>query len=95
MLARAKAELEKVFGPELSQLAGQDRAQLLDALQAISIWEFWESLRTDLGMGRRQAAGLLAGTLAALLAQAGQVASQGRRAGHPAGGESKARRRRE
>ena len=71
MLARARVELEKVFGPELARLSGQDRQQLLDALHAVSVWEFWESLRADLGLSLRQARGVVSATFTALFAQAG------------------------
>ena len=71
MISRARAELEKVFGPELDRLSGQEREQLVDALHVISIWEFWESLRTDLRLGPRQAQGVISATFTALFAQAG------------------------
>jgi TetR/AcrR family transcriptional regulator, regulator of autoinduction and epiphytic fitness len=71
MVARARAELEKVFGPELDRLSGQDREQLVDALHATSIWEFWESLRTDLCLSPRRARGVMSATFTALFAQAG------------------------
>jgi hypothetical protein len=71
MIAAAKTELEMVFAGELAQLAGKRRQHLLDALHAISIWSFWESLRTDLGFGPRQAQDLLTATFTALLADAG------------------------
>jgi TetR/AcrR family transcriptional regulator of autoinduction and epiphytic fitness len=71
MLARSRAELEAVFALELSQLEGDRRQRLLDALHVISIWAFWESLRTDLGLGPRQARELFSATFTALLAEAG------------------------
>lgn len=71
MISRARAELEKVFGPELDRLSGQEREQLVDALHVTSIWEFWESLRTDLRLGPRQAQGVISATFTALFAQAG------------------------
>ncbi len=71
MIAVAKAELELVFAKELATLAGNRRQDLLDALHAISIWSFWESLRTDLGLGARQASDLVGATFTALLAEAG------------------------
>lgn len=69
--AGGKAELEMVFAPEFAQLPGRTRQQLTDALHAISIWAFWESLRTDLGLGPLQARDLLSTTFTALLAHAG------------------------
>lgn len=71
VIASAKGELEAVFAMELSQLSGPRREHLLDALHAISIWSFWESLRTDLALAPAQAAGLVAATFTALLAEAG------------------------
>jgi hypothetical protein len=70
-LALAKADLEAAFAPELAQLAGKRRQQLLDGLHAVSIWSFWESLRTELGLGPVQARDLLRVTFTALLAEAG------------------------
>lgn len=69
--AGGRTELEQVFAPELAQLPGQQRDQLVDALHAISIWAYWESLRTDLGLSPLRARELLSRTFAALLAQAG------------------------
>jgi TetR/AcrR family transcriptional regulator, regulator of autoinduction and epiphytic fitness len=66
-----RAEVELVFAPELAQLPGLQRDQLVDALHAISLWSFWESLRTDLGLSPLRARELLTRTCAALLAQAG------------------------
>jgi AcrR family transcriptional regulator len=71
MIAVAKAELEMVFARELSALAGRRRQNLLDALHAITVWSFWESLRTDLGLSPEPAADLVSATFTALLAEAG------------------------
>jgi TetR/AcrR family transcriptional regulator of autoinduction and epiphytic fitness len=70
-LALAKADLETVFAPELTELTGNNRQQLLDSLHAVSIWSFWESLRTELGLDPGQAEDLLRATFTALLAEAG------------------------
>ena len=70
-LALARAELEAVFAPELTQLAGPQRRQLIDSLHAVSIWSFWESLRADLGLGPGPARELFGATFGALLAEAG------------------------
>jgi AcrR family transcriptional regulator len=70
-LAMAKAELEAVFAPEVAQLTGPQREQLLESLHAISIWSFWESLRADLGLLPGPARELLGATFSALLAEAG------------------------
>ena len=70
-LAMAKARLETVFARELAELAGTKRQHLLDSLHAISIWSFWESLRTELNLDPGQARELLRATFTALLAEAG------------------------
>jgi TetR/AcrR family transcriptional regulator of autoinduction and epiphytic fitness len=67
----ARAELETVFAAELNQLGGKRRQRLLDALHAVSIWSFWESLRADLGLSPRQAQEQFFATFTALLAEAG------------------------
>jgi TetR/AcrR family transcriptional regulator, regulator of autoinduction and epiphytic fitness len=69
--AAGRAELEQVFAPEFSQLAGKQRDQLVESLHAISIWAFWESLRTDLGLSPLRARELVRNTFAALFSQAG------------------------
>ena len=70
-LGMAKAEVEKVFAPELTVLSDDKQQHLLDAMHAISIWSFWESLRTELGLGMSQAQELVRTTLTAVLADAG------------------------
>ena len=69
--AGARAEVEQVFGPELSQLPRQRRERLVDALHAISLWSFWETLRTDLELSPLRAKELLTSAFTALLEQAG------------------------
>lgn len=69
--AGGRVELERLFNPELSKLDAGQRQQLTDALHAITIWSFWESLRTDLGLRSDQARDLLRSMFTALLAQAG------------------------
>ena len=70
-LAMGKARLEKVFARELAELAGAKRQRLLDGLHAVSIWSFWESLRTELNLDPGQAEALIRTNFAALLAEAG------------------------
>jgi hypothetical protein len=70
-LAKAKTELETVFTPELGKLPGKKRQQLLDGLHAISVWSFWESLRTELLLGPDQAEDLFRATFTGLLGAAG------------------------
>ena len=67
----ALAEVRQVFAPELDQLPGQQREQLVDALHAISLWAFWESLRSDLGLSPLGAKEIMSRALSALLGQAG------------------------
>ena len=71
MTALARAELEAVFAAELDQLPGQRRRALVDALQGVTIWAFWESLRSDLGLSREQARATVAEAVLALFARTG------------------------
>jgi TetR/AcrR family transcriptional regulator of autoinduction and epiphytic fitness len=70
-LAKGRVFLERVFATELTQLAGPQREQLTDALHAISIWSFWDSLRSDLCLDPARAGELLRATFTALLTEAG------------------------
>jgi AcrR family transcriptional regulator len=70
-LATAKAHLEKVFTRELAELAEAGRQQLVNGLHAVSVWSFWESLRTELNLDPAQAEGLLRASFTAQLAEAG------------------------
>jgi AcrR family transcriptional regulator len=69
--AGGRVELELLFAAELGKLPAQHRQKLTDALHAITIWAFWESLRTDLSLSPLQARELLRTTFTALLGQAG------------------------
>jgi TetR/AcrR family transcriptional regulator of autoinduction and epiphytic fitness len=73
LLERSQQEIEAIFAPELETLKDQDkeRKDLLHSLQAISIWSFWESLRTELGLPPDQAVDVLRETFSARLAAAG------------------------
>jgi TetR/AcrR family transcriptional regulator, regulator of autoinduction and epiphytic fitness len=71
MTMLGRAELEAVFAAELGQLAGERRRALADALQGISIWAFWDSLRTDVGLSPQQARAAVVTIFTSLLAQAG------------------------
>ena len=71
MTALGRAELEAVFAAELAVLADQQRKAMADALHGISIWAFWDSLRTDVGLSPRQARETVVGVITALLNQAG------------------------
>jgi TetR/AcrR family transcriptional regulator of autoinduction and epiphytic fitness len=66
-----RAEVEQVFAAELSALPQQQRERLADALHAISLWSFWESLRTDLELSPLGAKDILTSTFTAVFAQAG------------------------
>jgi TetR/AcrR family transcriptional regulator of autoinduction and epiphytic fitness len=69
VLALGRAELERVFAPELDPLPGPERQRLTDALHAITIWEFWDSLRTCLGLTPQQALDQVTRTFTLLLGQ--------------------------
>lgn len=69
--AASRAEVESVFAAELSRLRGQQRERLVDALHAISLWSYWETLRTDLELSPLCAKEILISTFSALLVQAG------------------------
>lgn len=71
MLRAARTELEEIFAPELAQLAPRHRRPLVDALMAVTLWSFWESLRTDVGLTVARARGLVLQTVTALLREAG------------------------
>jgi TetR/AcrR family transcriptional regulator, regulator of autoinduction and epiphytic fitness len=69
--AASRAEVESVFAAELSRLPGQHRERLVAALHAISLWSYWETLRTDLELSPLCAKEILISTFSALLVQAG------------------------
>jgi TetR/AcrR family transcriptional regulator of autoinduction and epiphytic fitness len=71
MIALARAELEAVFVNELGQLSPDQRQALVDGLQGVSIWAFWESLRTEVGLSPQQARDTVAGIFLAMFAKAG------------------------
>ena len=70
-LAVARSEVETVFATELGQLSEERRRRLLDALQAVSVWSFWESLRADLGLDADRARQQMLSLVTAQLAEAG------------------------
>jgi len=69
--AGGRAELESIFAPELAQVPATQRDRLLDALHVITIWPFWETLRTDLNLSPLAAREQIRTTFIALLRQAG------------------------
>jgi TetR/AcrR family transcriptional regulator, regulator of autoinduction and epiphytic fitness len=74
LIALARAELEAVFATELNQVPQDRRQQLADGLEGITIWAFWESLRSDIGLSPQRARDALTGLLQALFAQSGLAA---------------------
>ncbi|MCX4387855.1 TetR/AcrR family transcriptional regulator [Micromonospora peucetia] len=66
-IERVRDEVEQLFAAELAQ-AGTDRAQVVNALVAASMWPAWSMLRDGLGLGVDQARAVMVRTVAALLA---------------------------
>lgn len=64
-----RAELERTFAPELAA-AGDDRAELLDALDACLSWATWDTIRAGMGRDRERAERLLCRLATAVLAAA-------------------------
>ena len=62
-----RAEVARLFRAELDA-SGDDRQQLLDALDAASSWSFWDVLRSQQGHDPDGAAEILRRTLRSLLA---------------------------
>jgi TetR/AcrR family transcriptional regulator, regulator of autoinduction and epiphytic fitness len=67
----AKADLERIFAAELAGVAAARRPHLVNGLHAVSVWSFWESARTELGLDPGPAEDLMRATFTALLAAAG------------------------
>jgi TetR/AcrR family transcriptional regulator of autoinduction and epiphytic fitness len=65
--AAGAAQVESVFAPELSALAGRARQDLRAALCAIAAWPTWESLRRHQGLSAARAQAVLRSMLAAQL----------------------------
>ncbi|WP_446214283.1 TetR/AcrR family transcriptional regulator [Micromonospora sp. IBSANI012] len=68
-IARARGEIETVFGPELAH-AGPGREQLLDALTVASTWSAWSMMRDAMGLDVEAARATLTRILGALLVDA-------------------------
>jgi AcrR family transcriptional regulator len=62
-----RAQLEQLFGPELQELRGAARRDLLDALEAATSWSTWRLLRTEQGCSVARARAVMTGTVTALL----------------------------
>jgi AcrR family transcriptional regulator len=61
-----RAELETTFEPELTA-AGDERADLLDCLDAVLSWATWEGLRAGLGRSQQEAERVVRRLTAAVL----------------------------
>jgi TetR/AcrR family transcriptional regulator, regulator of autoinduction and epiphytic fitness len=70
-LAAQLADVDRVFGPELDQLAPAARAETLEALAGAASAPHWEYLRRSRGLSPSRARAVLTRTLRALLADAG------------------------
>jgi len=68
---RAQRDVERVFAPELRALAAGERREVLAALTMATAWPAWESLRAHQRLGVRQARGVMARVLRALLEREG------------------------
>jgi hypothetical protein len=71
MTALARAELEAVFAVEFAKLPAAERKALIDAMEGVTIWAFWESLRSDVGLTPRESRDTVEGLVEALFTQAG------------------------
>lgn len=69
LLALARAETERTFAVELAA-AGDEAAELLEALDAAASWQVWEALRDHQGLSRTRARKVLHRLLHALLTAA-------------------------
>jgi TetR/AcrR family transcriptional regulator, regulator of autoinduction and epiphytic fitness len=63
----ARAEVRRVFTPELDALADADRRETFAALDAATSWPAWEVLRRHQRLGDGQARKVMARTIRALL----------------------------
>jgi TetR/AcrR family transcriptional regulator of autoinduction and epiphytic fitness len=63
----ARAEVERVFAPELDMRSRADRRELLDALEGATCWPAWDALRRYSGLDVTRSASVMRRTVAALL----------------------------
>ncbi len=68
---RAQRDVERAFATELRALAAGDRREVVAALTLATAWPAWESLRAHQRLGVRQARGVMARMLRALLEREG------------------------
>lgn len=66
-----RRHLTDVFAVELGALGREDRAELLDALEQVTSWRAWNTLRVEQGVSVRRAGAVMARTVRALWADAG------------------------
>jgi AcrR family transcriptional regulator len=66
----ARERTETAFAPELSQLAEDERKQVIDALLAASDWQMWFGLRTTYGLDLDTAASTMQRMVGAIVTEA-------------------------
>jgi AcrR family transcriptional regulator len=62
-----RSQLEELFEPELAELDGAARRDVLDAIEAATSWRIWELLRTEQRCSVARARAVTTRTLTALL----------------------------
>lgn len=66
-----REEVARTFAPELDSVAADERADVLDALDAVLSWSTWEGLRAGLGREQEHARSILRRLAVGVLVQAG------------------------
>ena len=61
------AEVAKVFRPELDAVSEAEQKELLDTLDALTTWSFWEHLRARQALTVKRAQAVMARALLAVL----------------------------
>lgn len=67
LLSLGRQEIERTFAPELDALRRDERAELLEALDAAAGWQTWEALRAHQGLTPEKARAVIARIVRALL----------------------------
>lgn len=67
LLALGRQEVERTFAPELRGVAGGERAEVLEALDAATGWQTWEALRAHQRLSPEKARAVVARIVRALL----------------------------